>query len=257
MMKLSIIVTTYNRPNLLKETLHSILNQTYVNFELVVVDNNSNYDFFEIIQILNDRRVKAYQNDNNGIIATNRNFGIGKAQGDYIAFCDDDDIWLPNKLQLQIEGILSNKLDFISSNVLLFKGHRENIIGKTSGKLPLNFNSFLMLNHVNTSTVIAKKSLHLSFDESIDLVTIEDYDLWLKLYNQGYKFGFLNEPLVYYRLSETSASLENYSKKHMRLVILYRKVFTGSNNVSTRYTLAKIIVLNMCKYVVKKFFIAK
>ena len=58
MINISVIVTTYNRPKLLKETLDSILNQTYIDFELIVVDNNSNYDFFKLIESFNDNRIK-------------------------------------------------------------------------------------------------------------------------------------------------------------------------------------------------------
>tara|TARA_B110001450_G_C17620365_1_gene480941 strand:- start:760 stop:1539 length:780 start_codon:yes stop_codon:yes gene_type:complete len=253
MIKISVIVTTYNRPKLLKETLDSILNQTYVDFELIVVDNNSNYDFFKLIESFKDSRIKAYQNDNNGIIATNRNFGIKKAKGEYIAFCDDDDIWLHNKLELQIDRILKNKSDFISSNVLLFNSHTENIISKTNFILPLNFNAFIKLNHVNTSTVITKKTTLLNFDESKDLVTIEDYSLWLKLYKNSYKFDFINEPLVYYRLSDNNASLKNYSIKHIRLMFLFNKIFISTNNISTRFILIKIIIINFFKYIIKKY----
>ena len=257
MINISVIVTTYNRPKLLKETLDSILNQTYVDFELIVIDNYSNYDFFKLIDSLSDSRIKAFQNNNNGIISTNRNFGIKKAKGEYIAFCDDDDIWLPKKLELQIDIILKNKSDFISSNVLLFNSHTENIISKTNFILPLNFNAFLKLNHVNNSTVIAKKTTLLNFDESKDLVTLEDYYLWLKLYKNSYKFDFINEPLVYYRLSDNSASLKNYSKKHISLIILFYKIFISTNNISTRFILIKMISINFFKYIIKKYVIFK
>ena len=76
MHNLSVIVTTYNRPSLLNETIKSILNQTFVDFELIVVDNFSNYNFFQLIKSYNDKRIKAFQNQNNGVIATNRNYGI-------------------------------------------------------------------------------------------------------------------------------------------------------------------------------------
>ena len=148
-----------------------------------------------------------------------------------------------------------NKSDFISSNVLLFNSHTENIIGKTNFTLPLNFNAFLKLNHVNTSTVIAKKTILLNFDESKDLVTIEDYYLWLKLYNNSYKFDFINEPLVYYRLSDKNASLNYYSKKNIRLIILLSKVFISTNKISTRFILIKMIIINFFKYIIKKYFV--
>ena len=100
----TVVVTTYNRKELLKETIDSILNQTYTNFELIVVDNFSNYDFLKHVKSFEDKRIIAFQNQNNGIIAVNRNFGIKRANGDYIAFCDDDDLWLPNKLETQIRN---------------------------------------------------------------------------------------------------------------------------------------------------------
>ena len=98
----SVIVVTYNRKELLKETIYSILNQTFEEFELIVVDNFSDYNFFLHIESFNDDRIKPFQNQNNGIIAVNRNFGINNSKGKYIAFCDDDDLWLPEKLNKQI-----------------------------------------------------------------------------------------------------------------------------------------------------------
>ena len=94
MPKISVIVTTYNRKELLKETINSIINQTFKDFELIVVDNNSNYNFLSEIKSFDDERIVAFQNNNNGIIARNRNFGIMKSKGEFIAFCDDDDLWV-------------------------------------------------------------------------------------------------------------------------------------------------------------------
>ena len=74
----SVIVTTYNREILLKETINSILCQTFKEFELIVVDNYSNYDYFKFINSFNDSRILPFQNKNKGIIAVNRNFGIKK-----------------------------------------------------------------------------------------------------------------------------------------------------------------------------------
>ena len=79
MNKLSVVVTTYNRRFLLKETLDSILAQTYKDFELIVVDNHSDYEFFDFIGTFNDPRIKPYRNENGGIISVNRNFGIEKS----------------------------------------------------------------------------------------------------------------------------------------------------------------------------------
>ena len=98
----SVIVTTFNRKELLKETIDSILNQTFTDFELIVVDNYSEYNFVDYIKSFSDNKLIAFQNKNNGIIAVNRNYGIKKAKGKYIAFCDDDDCWDSEKLAKQI-----------------------------------------------------------------------------------------------------------------------------------------------------------
>ena len=76
----SVIVTTYNRKILLKETINSILCQTFKDFELIVVDNYSDYDFYNFIDSFNDNRILPFQNNNNGNIALNRNHGIKKAK---------------------------------------------------------------------------------------------------------------------------------------------------------------------------------
>ena len=93
----SVILITYNRECFLKETIDSILAQTYRNFELIIIDNFSDYDFNALVNSYHSNKIRAFQNQNNGIIAINRNFGIERARGNYLAFCDDDDIWYPNK----------------------------------------------------------------------------------------------------------------------------------------------------------------
>ena len=118
----SVVVTTYNRRELLMKTIDSILNQTYKNFELIVVDNYSDYDFLSYLKSFNDERIRSFQNKNEGIIAVNRNFGIKKAKGEYIAFCDDDDIWFPKKLELQLKTMLTTKTQMSCTDGLIGKG---------------------------------------------------------------------------------------------------------------------------------------
>ena len=103
MIQVSVIVTTFNRKLFLTEALNSILNQTFKDFELIIVDNYSDYDFIAHINSFKDKRIRAYQNENNGVIAVNRNFGLKKAKGEYLAFCDDDDIWFKEKLKRQMK----------------------------------------------------------------------------------------------------------------------------------------------------------
>ena len=104
----SVVLITYNRKPLLRETVASILNQTFSDFELIVVDNVSEDGTERFVRSLDDPRVRYIRHPNGGVISINRNVGIRAARGDYIAFCDDDDLWVPDKLQRQIRAMEDN-----------------------------------------------------------------------------------------------------------------------------------------------------
>ena len=104
----SVVVATYNRADLISETLDSILNQTYKIFELIVVDDGSSDNTEEIVKNYSDSRLKYIKTDNWGGPARPRNIGIRESKGEYIAFCDNDDLWEKNKLEKQLDIIKNN-----------------------------------------------------------------------------------------------------------------------------------------------------
>ena len=89
----SIIIPTYNRANEIGRCLSSVINQSYSNWEAIVVDNYSSDDTENIVKDFNDNRIRYYKNHNYGIIAVSRNFGIDRAKGSWICFLDSDDSW--------------------------------------------------------------------------------------------------------------------------------------------------------------------
>ncbi len=211
--KVSIVLTTFNREKYLSETINSILSQTFLDFELIIVDNYSNYNIIEVINKYNDNRIFFYQNKNNGIIAINRNFGIKKTRGDFIAFCDDDDIWLPNKLELQINKI--SNYDVCSSN-RFFIDENTNLINSRDNFTKKNI---LFSNHITLSTVLIKSNIFrigYNFSENPNLLAIEDYDLWLNLYLDKYKFIYLSDKLIKYRIHNNGNSINK--------IYLYKKI---------------------------------
>ena len=252
MIKISVIVTTYNRPKLLKETLDSILNQTYVDFELIVVDNNSNYDFFKLIESFNDNRIIAYQNENDGIIAVNRNFGIKKSKGQYIAFCDDDDIWVKSKLEIQLRQIEISHADIISSNISIFKDNIKDILIETKAKKPRNLYDSLWFNQVYTSTVLVRNSELLFFSEDPNLITVEDYGLWINLMINGFKFDFSAQNLIYYRKASDGAYIKNYRKRNIKLIYLYRSILKKEINIFQYLFTLFLIVNQIIRLCIKK-----
>jgi len=241
-----VIVTTYNRKEFLSETLNSILNQTFSDFELIVVDNFSNYYFFELIRSFNDERIHPYQNKNNGIIAINRNFGIKKAKGNYIAFCDDDDVWVENKLEKQVEVMEEENSSLVSSNVYVFKKNISDYKFINKKTVISNIHDLLKLNPINTSSVLVKNTSKVLFPEDRALVAIEDFALWIELYIYGYKFSFIEEALVYYRDMD-NFSKNNKASTHYKLVYLFRNV----KHKYRRINVNKHILINIIKYSVK------
>jgi glycosyltransferase involved in cell wall biosynthesis len=251
MEKVSVIVTTYNRKEYLTETLNSILNQTFIDFELIVVDNYSNYDFLGHIKSFNDSRIRPFQNQNNGIISVNRNFGIKKSECEFIAFCDDDDIWIDTKLEIQLNKIIETKAELVCSNMSIFEGDKNNILIKTKNRKPKNIYDLIWLNQVYTSTVIVKKSKHLLFNEDINLITVEDYGLWINLLNFGYKFEFIDEELVYYRKASDGAYRNNYKRKNLKLIYLYLSVLNINKTIAHKSWVLIMIAIQTFKYIGK------
>src|SRR2546429_9117536 len=101
MPKVSVIIPTYNRAEFLCSAITSVLNQTFHNFEIIVVDDASQDHTREVMNSLGDKRIRYIRHEKNKGVAATRNTGLVNAKGTYIAFLDDDDEWLPEKLQKQ------------------------------------------------------------------------------------------------------------------------------------------------------------
>lgn len=250
----SVIITTFNRKRELGEAINSILNQTWSDFELIIVDNYSNYDFFAFVDSFNDSRIKSFRNHNNGIIAVNRNYGIRHATGKYLAFCDDDDIWMSSKLEVQIK-YLEEKRNInvlVHSNTILFGQDIKCLVTKKFNIT--KFDDFFKGNPISLSSVVIARSEYIFFDESLAKRTVEDFDLWLRLFLSGYEVVLLNEPLVRYRVSNNSALRNNLSMSYLKfiLVIIDNIIKSNSRDFSRMklYFLVNILVL---KYIVRDF----
>ena len=224
-MKVSVIVTTFNRAHMVTEAIDSILNQTFEDFELIVVDNCSSDDTEEIIKAYTDERIRYFKHENGGVVAVNRNYGIGQAQGEYIAFCDDDDLWMPEKLEKQmLEFEKDNQLALVCTNGIIFDKNGE--LGEFfKTELPdsnFTLESLIWGNSVICSSVLVKKSVIDDvglMDESPQILTGEDYELWLRV-AQKYRIKYIDLPLMKYRTHPGG-----YKKKSVEAIERNRAVY--------------------------------
>lgn len=221
----SIIVTTFNRKDLLTETLYSILNQTYTNFELIVVDNMSQDGTENRVSDMQDERIKYFRNPNFGIIAVNRNFGIRKSSGKYIAFCDDDDLWVLEKLEKQVCLLEEN------SDVALCYTHAESFIGdktmdKKMNRRNVRQNFFFQLlrgSYIPNSSVVIRRAVF----QELGLLTEnpqlrEDYEMWLRVAKR-YRFIGIDDSLIRYRVHASNVS-SNLAKETLRAIRTLKSV---------------------------------
>ncbi len=222
------IVPTYNRAHLVTETIDSILSQTFKDFELIVVDNYSIDNTEDVVKSYTDKRIRYSKHQNNGVVAVNRNYGISKAQGDYIAFCDDDDLWMPEKLERQVlefEG--DSQVGLVCTNGINFdkNGEHGEFFPTTLGDSTLTFKSLVWNNSIICSSALVKRQAIDDvgvLDESPEIVTAEDYEFWLRIAKR-YKVRYTSLPLVKYR---THPDAYRYNKARPEPIRRSKAVYT-------------------------------
>ena len=223
---ISIIIPTFNRARELNRAIESVINQTYKNWELIIIDNNSSDNTDEVVSKFNDSRILLFKINNNGVIAKSRNLGIKKASGSFIAFLDSDDWWLPKKIEISLK-YLEKGADIVYHDLFIAKkgALKNNRKAKTRSLFSPIFNDLLVNgNALNTSSVVLQKNIFEDvklFSEEKKLIAIEDFDAWLKLSTITEKFVRIPQALGYY-----SVGIDNTSNPKKTLetieIFLYR-----------------------------------
>lgn len=218
----SIITPSYNSTPFIAETIQSVLNQTYTNFELIIVDDCSKDNSFEILTEFSkqDERIKVYKLEKNSGAAMARNYGIQTANGKYLAFLDSDDLWDMNKLELQVEFMERNSYEFTFTNYRMID-EQGNILNKVV-RCPsvIDYKSLLKNTTIGCLTVML--NIEKLGKPIMPNLQPEDTALWLKILRENYKAYCLQEELASYRLVGNSAS-SNKLKVAKKMWIVYRK----------------------------------
>lgn len=213
---ISVIIPTYNRCRLLEKAIESVLLQTYKKFEIIIIDDCSTDKTEELIKGFKDDRIKYYRNETSLYAAASRNRGIQKSSGEFISFLDDDDMWMPEKLEKQINKFKNNQnLGLVYGGVkIIFENQNLTYINqpKVSGDI---YKKMLIKNHIGvTPSVLIKRSVFNKiglFDTTFP--AREEYDLWIRIAKE-YEIDYVDEPLLisYVRinLDRISSNLNNY-----------------------------------------------
>ena len=202
----------YKKEAYIRNSIKSILSQSYQNFEIIIInDDIENKDFINMIPNL-DHRIRLIHNDQNLGAGLSRNKAIKISNGEYIAFCDCDDLWEKNKLKIQLDFMrqFNLKFSFTSYNII---DEKNNFIKIRKAANYINFRNLRNSCDIGLSTVIAKKNI---FDNNkrqfASLKTKEDYVLWLTFVQEGIEMKGIDQSLSSWRKNENSLSASTFQK---------------------------------------------
>lgn len=220
--KVSIIMPAYNVENVIEETIQSVLQQTYKDWELIVVDDCSKDSTYSILKSYESEKVRVFRNSTNlGVIRT-RNFALNQTTGEYIAFLDSDDVWMPEKLEIQINYMIDNDCSFSCTDYYKMDSNSE-LIGKVySSKKNITYNDLLKTNYIGCLTAVYNTSRLGKFFFK-DFTYNEDYIYWLDILSNTDVCLRINEYLAKYRVYKGSRSSQKLKVAKYQWYI-YRKV---------------------------------
>jgi glycosyltransferase involved in cell wall biosynthesis len=217
---------SFNHADYIEKAIESVVSQTYSNWELIVVDNYSTDSTDEVLsKFKSNQNIKIVKNHNFGIIANSRNIGIKESNGDWIAFLDSDDWWTPDKLFASLTYM--DKYDIIYHPLVRTTGDKVLGTDDFSRQVNTNVTNDLLQNNnaiANSSVIIRKELISLvgKLDEDKDLVSVEDYDLWIRLSQVTNKFKMICRNLGYYRVVPNSMSSINLLAAQESILLKYK-----------------------------------
>jgi len=248
---ISVIIPVYNGQKTIRETIESVLKQTFTDFEIIVINDGSKDATLEVVERIQDPRIKLFSYPNAGQAAS-RNRGFSHAVGDFIAFLDADDLWTPDKLEAQLKALQDNPqaavayswTDFIDeSGKFLRPGAYLSVTGDVyKNLLVVNFleNGSNPLIHAQALTQVGE------FDEL--LPPAEDWDMWLRLAAR-YQFVVVPSPQILYRQSTSSMSSKVELFSAQCLEVIERGFARAPESIQH---LKKLSLTNIYKYLTYK-----
>ncbi|MCT4706780.1 glycosyltransferase [Enterobacteriaceae bacterium H16N7] len=246
----SIIMPTFNSAKTVSESISSILNQTYTNWELLVTDDCSTDDTLEIIKnfAASDKRIKFFKNDINSGAGVSRNNSISQAEGRFIAFLDSDDMWQHTKLEEQVSFMLENEY-YLTYTQYKKIDQSGSVTGYIQPPLRVNYSELLKANVIGCLTAMYDtKKLGKVFMPTIR--KRQDMALWLKILEQVEYAWCIPKVLAYYR--EGHESLSSNKLKVMISQWQFYNNYLQFNNFKTAWYFSFYVIRSLKKHGVRK-----
>ncbi|MCL1464459.1 glycosyltransferase [Argonema galeatum] len=248
---ISVIIPVYNGENTIRETIESVLNQTFKDFELIVINDGSTDSTLDVVSNIQDSRLKVFSYPN-AKQAASRNRGLSQATGEYVSFIDADDLWKPDKLEAQLKALQENPeagvayswTDLIDESGNFIRGG-ANIYWQGESYARMLLNDFVESGSNPLIRAQAIKEVG-NFDES--LPPAEDWDMWIRLASR-YPFVVVPSAQVLYRVRANSSSTNVSKMEAVSLRIIERAYAEAPASIQhlKRHTLG-----NRYKYLVFK-----
>jgi glycosyltransferase involved in cell wall biosynthesis len=225
--KVSVVIPTYNRPDLLSRAIESVLNQTYTNYECIIVDDASCVDTSSVIKEFNDGSIRYFEHEKNQGASAARNTGIEHAKGEYIAFLDDDDEWLPEKIAKQVD--LFDRLDSDYGLVYCWMVYRQHSDSEVIKEYCPEYRGYIFPHTLDgqpigsASTLLVRKDVAEKTKFDVSLPRGNDGDFIRRICRE-YKVEYIPEILVNYYVSHGNIRITREDEQGIRNAIKGHKV---------------------------------
>jgi glycosyltransferase involved in cell wall biosynthesis len=231
---ISVVIPTFNRPSFIERACNTVINQSYKNIEIIIVDDASNTSYSDAIKNIPFENLVYIRRDSNGGGSAARNTGIEAAKGDFIAFLDDDDEWLPQKLEKQIKSLSNNcqasQCGYTTKHSSQIRVEKSNVITLED----LRQNNKL----ASTTGLLCEKKILKDTMFDSNLHRAQDWDIYIRIAMKT-NFAYINEPLYIYddgdhaRMSNkfSTISIEDY-KLRLDMLKKHRKILTQKSYIN-------------------------
>ncbi|MDC3356056.1 glycosyltransferase [Candidatus Pelagibacter ubique] len=234
----------------MSKALKSVIDQTYKNWEAIIIDNESVDETYKLINNFNDSRIKYFKISNDGVIAKSRNLGIKEAKGDWVAFLDSDDWWTKDKLEVCFSKItkdvdfIYHAHEYVNKSKSFFK--KKIIKGRQLKKPILNdllIGTITKGSQISNSSVIVRKNILIKIgglNENKILVGSDDYDTWLRIAQITDQFLYINKKLSFYLVHNANTSSKDMSIPQRLAVRNFMHLFNNQQKLNLEIKLRYI-----------------